>query len=209
MLAQEPDLHNRVVIKTSDLTAVEKNGELIFITSDGRFAIKGEITEVWRKQQIKDIDHLKYLSERIDIDSLKLPYEKMNVIEFGEGEKIISLFVDPRCGVCKRLLTDAKNEKEYKFRVFIIPALGDESNELSKKAFCSKSKIDQPILLAKLISGDLNSLEQQPNCDTKFYDLGLMTAHILGIKSVPWIISPDGRTIAGYKDNLWNWITAK
>jgi len=108
-----------VTLPIKGIRAVESDGQIVFISDNGRFVITGQIYDVWG---------------RMDVD-------KLNTISFGHGPKDVVLFVDPRCGVCHKLIGEAKPlAEEYTFKIVVIPALGDESNQLAKALHCAKDK---------------------------------------------------------------------
>lgn len=184
--------------------AVESNGEIMFITPNGRFVIRGQLIDTWAAKTLDTPEEIKYAATHINIEQMGLPVDQMNTVTIGSGPKKVYLFVDPLCSYCKTLLQQAQqNSSLYTFTIFVVPALGDESNALSKKLFCST---DRQKGFNALLDRKLGELPQQQKCDTKKYDLTLLMAQNFGINRVPFIVAPDGRTRFGGGTEFWDWV---
>lgn len=171
------------------------NGSMIFLSKDTRYKIVATVEDTWSGKKITSQADIDYAKTHIDLSGLKIDFSTLNTFSLKGGDKKVTVFVDPECKFCKKLVADAKNHlDEYSFNFVVVPALGDKSNVLSKSMFCSKPV---PSMAHEYLSGNLGSLEQKTPCDTTRYDLTLMVAQMVGITSVPFVIAPDGRFQAG------------
>lgn len=194
-------------INIKRLKVVDSKGQLFFMSENGRFVIQGQMTDTWSKTTLDTLDEVRFAASHVEIGLLSQTVSGFTTIKLGEGEKEVIIFVDPMCPYCKKLLKDASQHLEkYTFKVVVVPALGEESAELSKKLFCSTSGSD---LLKALLNNTINRLDQKSNCDLRPYDMSLVTAQLLEIKAVPYIISPDGSYRSGADKNIWNWLKTK
>lgn len=191
-------------IPVSKLQAVEKNGEIFFVSDNGRFVLQGKMVDAWSKKPLTSMADIKYATSHIDIDVMGLPLDKMNSITVPGGPKRIIMFVDPECSYCKDFLKDiGKYKEKYTFQIIVVPALGDKSNALAKSLFCAQDKSNA---FDFLMGGKLGSMPQQPKCDTQYYDLTLTTAQLFGIKQIPFFVAPDGRFRPGAGPTFWQWV---
>lgn len=202
-----PNLDAITSLTVNKLQAVETNGEILFVSDNGRFVIRGQLTDTWHKKSLDTMAEIKYASEHIDIDVMGLPLNQMNTITISGGPDMIIVFVDPQCSYCKSFIKQAKEKTDkFTFKIVVVPALGAKSNILSKSLFCSSEKNNA---LQMLLDGKLEDMPQKNNCNTKYYDLTLTVAQLFGIKQVPFFISPDGRYKSGAGSGFWEWINHK
>lgn len=189
------------------LEAIEKDGQLVYMSSNGRYLFQGVVTDVWSRKKIKTIADVDYSETHIDLSAISLNIDKLNTIVMGKGKKTVVVYIDPLCQYCKKFLEAAQSKTdEYTFKIVVIPALGDESNIHSKSLFCAENKSDA---LPKLFSRSMVEMTQKPQCDLAQYDLTLMSASMFKIKSVPWFIAPDGRYGSFSPDGVWDWLSNK
>lgn len=190
-----------------EMEAIQKDGSLVFMSSNGRYLFQGVVTDVWQKKNLKTIDDVRFAESHIDLKNIALDVNKLNTISFGSGKSQVVAYVDPRCPYCKKFVTDAqKHIDKYTFKLVVVPALGDESQKKAKALFCAKDKTKA---LDYFLNDQLDKLEQQKNCDTANYDLTLLSAKMFKIKSVPWFIAPDGRFKSNTPDAVWPWLETK
>lgn len=187
-----------------ELQAVEANGEIFFMSKNGRYVIRGQLTDNWHKKTLDTISEIEHSTNHIDLDVMGMPLDDMNTITIEGGADRVVAFVDPKCNHCKRFIEEAKTKTDkYTFKIVVVPALGEESNQLSRSLFCAADKTNA---LEAYMDGDLDDLPQQAQCDTRNYDLTLYMASMIDIQQVPFFIAPDGRHRPGTGKNFWNWI---
>lgn len=199
-----PNVEKLTEIPLGSLKAVQVDGEVFFMSKNGRYVFQGQLTDSWNKVTLDTIEDIEYSTKHINVERFGLPMDSMNVITFGHGPKTVYIFVDPQCAFCKKFVTVAKTKtSEYTFRLIVVPALGKESNRQSKALFCSKSKSNA---LDAFMNNQLGNLVQKEHCDSKYYDLTLTFAQLVGVNAVPYMIAPDGRYKAGAEKGIWKWI---
>lgn len=192
------------VVELGLVAIVEKSGQLYAVTSNGRFAIEGRITDLWEKKQLNTFEQVKQSVETVNLTAWGMNPERWNAIAFGTGPKDVTVFVDPLCSACKHFIDLAKGyTAEYTFHLAVVPALGDQSNKLARTVYCSSENQDR---LGALLGNRIQTLAQQPDCDTAGYDQMLLAAHLLEIKAVPYLISPSGHRRTGAGPSVWAWL---
>lgn len=200
-------LNSVVTIPIKSLKAVEANGEIYFMSENGRFVLRGELFDVWHRSNLDTSRQINDAVTRIRFDRMNANIDDYNTLTIGTGDKEVVAFVDPLCAICHKLMIDSKQlTKEYTFKFVIVPALGAESDQLARRLFCASEGQDT---LTSYLNNDLNSLLQNENCDTAQYDSTLMIAHLLDIQGVPFVVAPDGRYSQGRPRNLSDWLENK
>lgn len=183
----------------------ESNGISVLISENGRYIIKNPvITDLWTTSDIKTVGEAIKSSELIPIKKIVKDYRRLNIISFGKGQKSFFVFVDPQCAYCKTFVKSAQAyTAEYTFNLVVVPALGKESNKLSKSLFCAKDKTNA---LNSFLNDTISKMPQKPNCDTTGYDETLLLAQLMNIEGVPFFVSERGFYKQGADDTIWNWL---
>lgn len=193
-----------VKLPIQGIRAVESDGQIMFLSENGRFVISGQIYDLWTKKPLNTMAQMRDVAERIHFKNMGMDVDTLNSVSMGAGDKEVVVFVDPLCAVCHKLLDEAKAQVEkFTFKIIVIPALGEESNRLAKSLYCAK---DKSSALDALMNNNLGSLPSKVPCDPGQYDQTLLTAHFLGIEGVPFVVAPDGRVSKGRPKNLKSWL---
>lgn len=200
-------LDSIVSLPIKSLKAVEANGEILFMSENGRFVLRGQLYDIWYKDTLDTSAQIQDAATRIHFERMGADLDDYNTLTIGTGDKQVVAFVDPLCSVCHKLMKDAeKLGREYTFKFVVVPALGEESNKLARKVYCAK---DRQGSLNAYMQNTLDTVPQKSSCDTKQYDLTLMMAHLLDVKGVPFIVAPDGRYSQGRPQELHQWLEGK
>jgi thiol:disulfide interchange protein DsbC len=200
-------LDSIVTLPIKSLKAVEANGEIMFMSENGRFVLRGQLYDIWYKDSIDTPAEIEDAATRIHFKRMAANLDDYNTLTIGTGKEEVVAFVDPLCSICHKLMKDAQGlGLKYTFKFIVVPALGDESNKLARRVFCAANRKDA---LHAFMSKTLETLEQKKTCDTKQYDMTLMMAHLLDIQAVPFVVAPDGRPSLGRPSNLKQWLEAK
>jgi thiol:disulfide interchange protein DsbC len=193
-----------VKLPIKGMQAVQSDGQILFMSENGRFVITGQIYDIWTKKPLSTLTEMQDAASRIHFKRMGLDVNTLNTVSMGEGPKEVVAFIDPRCTICRELMRDAKTlTEDYTFKFIVIPALGDESNRLAKALYCAKNKRNA---LNALMNNTLHTLPTKAPCDSTQYDQTLLTAYLLGIEGVPVVIAPDGRVSHGRPKYLKSWL---
>lgn len=205
--AGAPEITRIVDLNVSTLRAVgTSDGDMLFVADMGRYVLKGQLLDVWQKKALRTIDEVAQSVGRIDLAGIGYESSRYAHYAAGTGARDVVLFVDPRCGWCHRLLDEIESDEalrsEYRFLIHVVPVLGEASNALAKRLWCAKAGTDEK--LAALLKGSdaVNALPAQTDCRLEEQDRTVFLSGLLGIRSVPFLIAPDGRTSNGKPADL-------
>lgn len=202
--AQVPKVEGVVELPIKGMSAVESNGQINFISENGRFVITGQIYDVLARKPLDTLAQMRAASTRIDFKEIGVDVDALNTISMGQGSKEVVLFVDPRSEISLRLIDEAeKLTDKYTFKIVLIPALGEESHRQAKALHCAE---DRSEALTALKNGKMGTLPQKPHCDPSQYDQTLLLVHFMGIGAVPYLVAPDGRFNQGRPAQLASWL---
>ncbi len=188
----------------SGLSVVESAGTVFFLTANGRYALRGEAWDLWNRRPIRSVADAAAVAGRIDLAAMGLEVEALAHLDLGSGRRDVVAFLDPRCRRCREVLAEMKAlaEKEpgpagYRFRIVPLPVMGSESQALVKRLGCLGPE-EREAGLAALLAGRYEGLApERPGCDLGALQRTLITAQLLGIRAVPYLIAPDGRIAEG------------
>jgi thiol:disulfide interchange protein DsbC len=205
--AEVPTLHQidaMASLPVTGLKAVESDGRLLFMSDNGRFVIDGTLYDVWAQQPLTSLASIRSAGDRLDLRRLGLPLDDLQALTLGEGAEEVLIFVDPRCPHCHALLKQADQlQFRYTFRILPVAVLGPESEHQVRQLGCA---LEPAAALLALTSGRFAGLPQRADCDLAPLQRTLVTAQLLGVKGVPFIVAPDGRISRGRPHSLREWL---
>ena len=91
-------------------------GELVAMTNNGRYVIRGEIWDAWGKRKLASMDEVHASAASMPIEQLMAGrWGDLAPVTYGTGPRTVTLFVDPLCPTCKqfheRLVSEGAFEK--------------------------------------------------------------------------------------------------
>ena len=200
-------INNAIELPVKAIQAVNTDSAIFFISKDGRYAFKGQMYDVWEKKSLKTMDDISYSATHISLKKLGVNVDSLNTITLNKSQstgKDVVIFIDPQCSICHQLIKNSQAlASEYNFKFIVVPALGEKSNELSKKLFCATDKTNA---VSSLLNNAIASMPQKQKCDLQQYNKTLLFAQMINIDGVPFLIAPDGRINKGMPQNLKTWI---
>lgn len=190
------------------LVMVEADGQIFVSSENGRIIVSGaRVFDTWNNSEIKDVGEIDKLSNKIDLAMLGVKIDELGPLETGMGKKTVVMFVDPSCPHCHRMMAQAaKLSSDYKFQFVLLPLLGPESIEKAKKAVCAS---DKQAAAKALVDETLSKFPApDPSCSLIPLQKALVTAKVIGVDSVPFIIAPDGTMQRGAPKDLNEWLSS-
>lgn len=231
-LSSLPKIDRIVAIPANTVRAIEgRDGRVLYLVDNGRFALVGTMVDIWNRKKLSSLDEIEDAVNHIDLTRMGFDVEKTNHIKIGNvgkrdsNESPVTIFVDPRCGWCHRLLKEIQSSpdllEKYAFNIVVVSVLGDESKALAKRLVCAKESkegkenkegIDSRKKFQALVEGrsglmDENLLPQisKSECEARAKKVLRNTElqqHALDINSVPFVISSDKRFVRGKPQDL-------
>lgn len=206
-LSKVSPIERVVAIDANTIRAIKsKDGKIMYMIDNGRFVLVGKMVDIWNRKELRTIEDIADAVSHIDLEHMGFTLDKVNHMTVGKGAKHVTIFVDPQCGWCHRLMNEinALGEalKDYTFDFVIVPLLGDRSTDLAKKLYCAKA--DDATKYKALTAGarQIGSLEQKSDCDLEIFNQTRVIAQAVGVQSVPMVISHDGRFNRGKPQDL-------
>lgn len=196
-----------LTIPSENVTAVKPSGApMVFLLSGGRYALMGTLVDVWERRKVGSIEELEASLNRMNLAKLGFEADKLNLIRVGKGKRVVTVFLDPRCGWCHKLLeeieADGKFFDDYRLDIIVTAVLGDVSARLARTIACAD--VDDAAKYKAFREGAraVEALKQKSVCTNDAYDLTMLTLGTLGINASPFIVAPDGRISRGKPVNL-------
>jgi thiol:disulfide interchange protein DsbC len=188
---------------------VQAGGRLLFVSANGRYVFTGPAWDLWHGARLDSLEQATRLAASIDRKRLGLDAAALGAIDLGTGEKEVVIFIDPRSAHCRALLGKLPGlGARYRFRLVPIPIMGSESETAVARLTCLSAH-DPAAARERLLGGDLENLPAPgPDCNGAAAERALVTAELLGINLVPYLIAPDGRLQPGAPADLERWLEA-
>ena len=179
------------------MITAEKDGVVKIASANGRFEFRGVLIDRWADRQILTLDDARRAMNYIELSGVNLDQEEaLMPYKFGSGPKMITVFVDPVCQACATLLDDLpENSEKYTFNVIPVGLLGEESRAIASSLACAK---DQAAAKRQLKTKNFVPLELDPSCKLDLITRRMLTAQLLGVNGLPFMIRHDGLVSRGY-----------
>lgn len=181
----------------------------VFISSNGRFLIDGEIKDLWAMAPVKTAEQAD-ATWLLDLDKFAngTLLSQMAVIPFGNNklEKQARIFVSPTSKESQDFLA---NLDPSKVNVDLIIMPHDKGSITpSMKAWCGYSTTDT---IQVLLDGETEGISQREcsETDLKKVMTPMLMATYLDINKVPYLVRLDGRRHAGVPEKTLEWLENK
>ena len=183
-----------------------EKGELMLVSGNGRFAMMGVLIDTWEKEEISTARQAAQAVRRIPTAALGLAPEVMNAFSLGSGKQRVSVFVDPQCHWCHKLIAEVMADdfllERFSFDFYVVAALGDASDALARQFLCADISSDKRAALFQGAPKSFEGLRQKPQCSLEPYKRAAAAAQLIGLKGVPFVIAPDGSFSEGKPRNM-------
>lgn len=187
-------------LPVTGLSMVKAGERTFLITDNGHFVVAGnfKLVDMWQGKVIGSVSDTKGI-DKVDLRKIGLSPDELSTFTIGKGKKEVTIFVDPQCNYCHDLIVQLEPlGKEYSFKLVLIPVLGKESAEISKKLMCNQDKEQS---LKALIAKDYAKLPElvrkEGSCDLKPLQKAVVATKLLDIQGVPFIFLPSKNTFKG------------
>lgn len=223
----QPNIESMVRVPIGGLNLVKDgtSGRLVLISDNARYVItdftmrdmwnnniKVESTETLTKFSDKlqramiPYDRMLYFTINADAKGANKTKGKKSVVSlpsFAAPKPILTAFVDPNCGYCRELFKMAAEKPEIETRFVIVPILGEDSEAKARQLSCAVSKGDVEKATKALVTHNYAGLPGKDDCKT-FDTLraNLITANVMGIRGVPFMVAQDGTFTRGLVPDL-------
>lgn len=192
---------------------VQSGERVFFVSSNGRYAFLGPAIDLWHGARLASLAEADRLMGRIDRARLKLDAADLGALDLGEGSEEVWVFLDPHCPQCAHLLDQlqalsSSQRASYRFRLIPLGVLGKASLATAVRLNCL-AETDPAAALEALLSHAFTALPAaEATCGQGALQRALVTAQLLGLTQVPFLIAPDGRLHAGVPTDLLAWLNA-
>lgn len=209
MTAEVKDIMRSVdEVKRLPITGMSliKAGDKTFLISDnGHFVVAGsfKLVDMWQGKLIGSVADTQGI-DKVNLRKIGIKPEEIASFSVGSGKKEVVIFIDPQCKYCHALISQLEPlGKEYIFKLVLIPVLGKESAELTKRLICNK---DNAQSLKALLADDYTKIPKldrnDKTCDLKPLQKAVVVTKLLDIQGVPYLFLPSLNTFKGGTKSL-------
>ncbi len=194
-------------LPVSGLHVVESQGRLLLVSTNGHYVVLGgRILDMWNQVEIQSVDDVQ-ASLRIPLNRMGIRFTDLGGVALGNKNhkgKEVTVFLDPVSPESQKIIPHIKKLlKDYRFNIVFAPASATRGaasrflicNEDVAKAFIQKG---QP----------LPAIDNTDPCGKEKLQRNIVTVSLLGIKLLPFTITPNGISVAGIPDDYRAFIAA-
>ena len=163
--------------------------DLFYTDAEGNYLIQGSMIDTKARVNLTE-----QRTEKLTAIAFKdLPMKDAFTLVRGNGKRKMAVFEDPNCGYCKRLHRELAKIDNVTVHIFLIPVLGDDSVDKSRRIWCAKDK-------GKTYSDWMvnNQAPASATCDVAAIERNSRLASKHGIRGTPTLIFVNDTRIPGY-----------
>jgi thiol:disulfide interchange protein DsbC len=183
------------------INMVEVDGRIIYTSTNGRFVFtNAELYDTFNRKRLTTASEIADYSKRLNLDAMGIDRGLIGSVALGSGSKQVTMFIDPMCGYCSKMLSQVINNpdlyKTYTFNVVGIPILGEQSASVLRNLICAykNNEVDAGGFVATLANKSYSGLKNYTaTCDDGNVERAIITAKLLGAKGVPFVVSSTGK----------------
>lgn len=178
--------------KISGLYEVVVGRKIFYVSTDGKFAVFGNIVDLATKQSVTE----QRMQDLAKVDFSKLPLDLAIKQVNGDGSRKIAVFTDPDCPYCKmfekQVVPQLQNVTVYSF-MFPLPIHPNAATH-AKQIWCSK---DRAATWAAWMQKD-TALPTNTSCDTSDLDKVMKVGtEVVQVDGTPTIVLSTGQILPG------------
>lgn len=178
--------------KISGLYEVVVGRKIFYVSTDGKFAVFGNIVDLATKQSVTE----QRMQDLAKVDFSKLPLDLAIKQVNGDGSRKIAVFTDPDCPYCKmfekQVVPQLQNVTVYSF-MFPLPIHPNAATH-AKQIWCSK---DRAATWAAWMQKD-TALPTNTSCDTSGLDKVMKVGtEVVQVDGTPTIVLSTGQILPG------------
>ncbi len=167
---------------------VKTGDQYVIMSGNGRFVF-GSVHDLWNDREITSTDEVREYAQRINLQQVIKNQDELYYYRYGSGKKQVAVFVDPLCKYCARIIDDAKAlSNDYTFTFFPVALVNRRSAGILNGLSCQ----DDAKSLEQLMSHDYPAeMHRKAGCRPEKQAKTLITAKIIGVDAVPFMIAPN------------------
>ena len=194
--ARYPEIKLEQIVPSpvTGLFEVRVGSKLVYVSSDGRYLVQGDITDLNTNQNLTESR-----LEGVRRDVLAgISEESMIVFSPAKPTSTVTVFTDVDCGYCRKLHRQIAdyNARGIKVRYMYFPRSGPGTESWTKAEQVACSKDRSTALTRSKLGEILKDKVCQPNPVAQHYKVG----RDFGLQGTPAIVLESGELIGGYLD---------
>jgi thiol:disulfide interchange protein DsbC len=194
--AVEANTKGEVRVETVRSTPIEgifevatKAMDLFYVDRSGRYGfVDGRLVDMREKKDLT----LSRLTELRNIDFSKLPLHL--AIKTGRGAKVLAVFEDPTCPICRPLHKFISQIPDTTVYHFPYPVVTKEALPITATAWCSSNRTE---VWLQAMRGAPVAPAARPTCDISGLEQIIKVGDALNVSGTPTVFLSNGRRLQG------------
>jgi thiol:disulfide interchange protein DsbC len=173
---------------------IQSQGRIFLVSGNGHYIVSGRVLDLWNGIEVRSVSDVEK-TERIPLAHLGLSAHILGGTSVGRSEKreAVTVFLDPGSSQTQQLLPALRQlASERRVDLVFIPAQ-------PSRAGLSRALICHPDWVPRFFNGTaaLNPEPDAESCGIGELQRARVTAELLGIRTLPFSIAPNGATVVG------------
>ncbi|WP_193085842.1 MULTISPECIES: disulfide isomerase DsbC N-terminal domain-containing protein [Halomonas] len=202
--------HAMTELPIKGLVGIESDGEVLFISDNGRYAFQGRAHDLWYNLPLDNMDAINKSATTLAISEMGIDTRALNALTLGDPDapmdQVHTVFIDPACGHCLTYVDQVADLalQDMSVSFVIIPAFGESSYAAAEHVACLDDDVDDAQLLEALLDESITSLPRREadDCDMTNYRSTLVLAEQLQVDGVPFTTTAAGEVVRGIPSDI-------
>lgn len=178
---------------------VESQGRLILVSTNGHYVVTGgRVIDLWNEVEVERVADLDQTT-RLPLKRMGIRAKELGGLTTGrtDANEAVTVFLDPGSPESQKLLPQVRALlSRYRVDFIFVPAQAGRA-ETSRALICDPDAARRFIEAARLPETPVTT----GTCGAQELERARVTTHLLGIKTLPMSVAPNGVTVAGSPKN--------
>jgi thiol:disulfide interchange protein DsbC len=171
------------------LYEVVSGQDVLYVDPTGRYGIDGQLIDMQQQRDLTEARREQLLRIRFSDLPLDLALKRVQ----GNGKRVLAVFEDPGCGVCRALTKFLDQLPDVTVYRFMYPISGDGALRQAQAAWCARDR--QQAWSSVMRGGEL--APPSAGCDLTGLSRIQQLGDRLRVNNTPTVFLSDGRRLIG------------
>ena len=197
-------------LPVAGMQMVEAGERVLFVSANGRYVFTGPAWDLWHGAKLESLDEAARLAERIDLKRLGLDPAALGALDLVVASGMSSCSSTPAAPTAGASLGNCRRSASATASAWCRCRCSDPSPRPRSLRLACLAEQDPSAARDALLAETIEGLPAPTGtCGQAPAQRALVTAQLLGIAGVPYLIAPDGRLQQGVPEDLEAWLEGK
>lgn len=180
-------------------------GDIHYLSKNGRFIIKGELYDVLTAAEVTDFDDIKMIGQRLPPQTIHRDWENFNSFTVGTGDVDALVVIEPMQPDSIKIVKAAQSIADHYTVRFLVSTFVQKKSAVLSKILQCVPEDQRAEIFANADYSKIDTSVCPPNTDN-IYKATMAASHTMGVDKTPFLVGKNGGLDRGVPSDLANWI---